>query len=158
MELTCSISDLPVHLRTMCEQVIAGKAVLFDVRERGEHTRGMLACAQPLPLSMLQGGIGDPHPYVHEAALEVIQTLRKFDGKVAYLHCAAGVRVHPAAACMQKLGFKRVVPLQEGFGSLPTAWVNWSRGVGALIHAANPILLLIHLTGSGHACHGMQDG
>jgi rhodanese-related sulfurtransferase len=34
------------------------------------------------------------------------------------LHCAAGVRVHAAAPILESMGFKRVVPLQEGFGLL----------------------------------------
>ena len=35
-----------------------------------------------------------------------------------YFHCAAGIRVHPAADILRSMGFERVVPLQEGFAQL----------------------------------------
>ena len=94
---------LPDHLQDMAEEVCSGEATLFDVREPGEHAQGMLAIAQGLPLSMLQDGF-----FAGTDALD------KFKSKTAYLHCAAGIRVHPAAECLQQLGFERVVPLQEG--------------------------------------------
>ena len=91
----------------MAEEIVSGEAHLFDVREPGEHAQGMLECAEPLPLSMLQGGF-----FAGSDALD------KYKSKTVYLHCAAGIRVHPSAAALQELGFERVVPLQEGFASL----------------------------------------
>ena len=38
--------------------------------------------------------------------------------KLTYVHCAAGIRVHPASEFLQRMGFERVVPLQEGYASL----------------------------------------
>ena len=38
--------------------------------------------------------------------------------KCLYLHCAAGLRVHPAKACLKALGFDNVVSLREGIGEL----------------------------------------
>ena len=35
-----------------------------------------------------------------------------------YLHCAAGIRVHPAKACLEQLGCDDVVALQEGISEL----------------------------------------
>jgi rhodanese-related sulfurtransferase len=108
MQFASSIpQNLPDHLQDMAEEVCSGEATLFDVREPGEHAQGMLAIAQGLPLSMLQDGF-----FAGNDALDQFKT------KTAYLHCAAGIRVHPAAACLQELGFERVVPLQEGFASL----------------------------------------
>ena len=83
---------LPDHLQEMAEEVCSGDATLFDVREPGEHAQGMLAMAQGLPLSMLQDGF-----FAGTDALD------KYKSKTAYLHCAAGIRVHPAAECLQQL-------------------------------------------------------
>ena len=107
MQFISSIPGLPDHLQQMYEEVCSGEATLFDVREQQEHAAGMLECAEGLPLSMLQDGF-----FAGNDALD------KFKSKTAYLHCAAGIRVHPAAACLEELGFERVVPLQEGFASL----------------------------------------
>ena len=74
----------------------------MQVREPGEHAAGMLACAEPVPLSQLADGVA---PEADEQ-------------KLTYLHCAAGVRVHPATAILQEMGFERVVPLQEGYATL----------------------------------------
>ena len=104
MQFISSIPNLPDHLQEMHEEIMRGEAQLFDVREPGEHAGGMLACAEPVPLSMLQEGM------FLNAGLD--------KEKVTYLHCAAGIRVHPSAAILQEMGFERVVPLQEGFGTL----------------------------------------
>ena len=75
---------------------------LFDVRGPGETAMGMLADAQPVPLSELQQGLKPP-----------------FDNtKLTYVHCAAGIRVHYAAPILESMGFERVVPLQEGYAAL----------------------------------------
>lgn len=95
-------AGLPGHLQTMAEELVAGEAVLLDIREPNEHAAGMLSCAEALPLSALQGGA---KPEASEDTL-------------LYLHCAAGVRVHPSAAILASLGFSRVVPLAEGYATL----------------------------------------
>ena len=91
-------------IKDMHEELISGEAQLYDVREPAEQAQGMLECAEPVPLSMLQEG------FFQNAGLK--------KDKITYLHCAAGIRVHPAAAALNEMGFERVVPLQEGFGTL----------------------------------------
>ena len=105
MQFISSIPGLPDHLQEMHEQITSGEAQLYDVREPGEHAQGMLACSSPVPLSMLQEGMFSNSDFLDKT-------------KITYLHCAAGIRVHPAAACLQEMGFERVIPLQEGYGSL----------------------------------------
>ena len=87
----------------MAEEIGTGQAQLLDVREPQEAAMGKLKASILVPLSALQQGIDD-------------------DGadpeKLTYLHCAAGVRVHPAAHMLEELGYERVVPLAEGFGEL----------------------------------------
>ena len=85
----------------MQEGITSGEAQLFDVREPHEHAQGMLKYAAPVPLSALSA---------------LSDSLNK--DKITYLHCAAGVRVHPAADILKEMGFEHVVPLQEGFASL----------------------------------------
>ena len=96
--------QLPDHLTQMMAEITAGEAQLFDVREPQEQAQGMLACAEKVPLSMLQNG------YFSQGYLD--------SSKITYLHCAAGIRVHPSAAILADMGFERIVPLQEGFGAL----------------------------------------
>ena len=96
---------LPPHLHQMAEELASGEAQLFDVREPQEVMRGKLKASILVPLSQLQEGL----PPSKEAADPT---------KLTYLHCAAGVRVHPSAQMLRTLGFERVVPLQEGFGAL----------------------------------------
>ena len=86
----------------MKEELESGEAQLFDVREPDEWSRGHLRIAKPVPLSQLRDGVAPGHD----------RTL------LTYLHCAAGVRVHPAAGALESMGFERVVPLQEGFVTL----------------------------------------
>ena len=105
MQFISTIPGLPDHLQEMHEQLTSGEAQLYDVREPGEHAQGMLACSEPVPLSMLQEGMFANSDFLDKT-------------KITYLHCAAGIRVHPAAGCLQAMGFERVIPLQEGFGSL----------------------------------------
>ena len=90
------------HLEDLKEELASGEAVLFDVREPNEAASGMLRDAVLVPLSELQQGIApDEDPT-----------------KLTYVHCAAGIRVHYAAPILEKLGFERVVPLQEGYAAL----------------------------------------
>ena len=97
---------LPEHLETMVEELASGEAQLFDVREPQEAMMGKLKDSILVPLSELQGGL--PPPIMQGAAPD----------KLTYVHCAAGIRVHPAASILQALGYERVVPLQEGFATL----------------------------------------
>lgn len=100
----CASAMLPPHIEDLKEELATGEAILVDVREPDEMAAGMLADAQPLPLSGLQQGMTPP------ASLDRT--------KLTYVHCAAGIRVHYAAPILEKLGFERVVPLQEGYASL----------------------------------------
>ena len=86
----------------MAEEIGSGEAQLLDVREPQEAAMGKLKASILVPLSALQQGIDDG------ADPELL----------TYLHCAAGVRVHPAAHMLEELGYERVVPLAEGFGEL----------------------------------------
>jgi rhodanese-related sulfurtransferase len=104
----CSM-QLPPHLEDMREELASGEAQLFDVREPNEAEAGMLRDAELVPLSYLQQG-GDPMQRVGPAPVD--------PAKVTYVHCAAGIRVHYAAPILEKMGFERVVPLQEGFATL----------------------------------------
>ena len=60
--------------------------------------------ATSAPLSALQQGA------CPKEALDATKRL--------YLHCAAGIRVHPAKACLEALGCDDVVALQEGISEL----------------------------------------
>ena len=101
--VVASTNPLPPHLLDMIDELKSGEAQLFDVREPQEAAMGKLALSKLVPLSELQEGLkprgGNP-------------------GLLTYLHCAAGVRVHPASAVLQAMGYERVVPLQEGFATL----------------------------------------
>lgn len=95
---------LPPHLEAAREEIDAGAALLCDVREPGEWESAHLASAIQVPLSGLQSGRCPP---------EVLDATKRL-----YLHCAAGIRVHPAKACLEALGFDNVVSLREGIGEL----------------------------------------
>ena len=71
--------------------------------EPGEYAQARLTQALHVPLSELSNGV-EP------------DGVNK--GMTTYLHCAAGIRVHPAADILRSMGFERVVPLQEGFAQL----------------------------------------
>ena len=94
--------QLPQHLADMVDDLISGDAQLFDVREPVEAANGKLSASLLVPLSELQDGSKPPHD----------------TATLTYVHCAAGVRVHPASAILSSMGFERVVPLQEGFATL----------------------------------------
>ena len=97
------LAGLPPHLATMADELSRGEAQLLDVREPHEAVAGKLAVSKLVPLSDLREG-RVPH---------------SCDPKLmTYLHCAAGVRVHPAATLMRSMGYGRVVPLLEGFAAL----------------------------------------
>ena len=95
---------LPPHLETVKADVAKGDALLLDVREPHEWAAAHFASATHAPLSALQQGA------CPKEALDATKRL--------YLHCAAGIRVHPAAEILRSMGYERVVPLQEGFAQL----------------------------------------
>jgi rhodanese-related sulfurtransferase/stress-induced morphogen len=90
----------------MAAELTRGEAQLVDVRERHEAAAGRLAASEVVPLSVLRDRRGLP------PGSKLSPTL------TTYLHCAAGARVHPAAALMRSMGYARVVPLREGFAAL----------------------------------------
>ena len=91
---------------TMVEELGSGEAQLFDVREPQEAMMGKLKASILVPLSELQEGM----PPSSRSGAD--------PSKLTYLHCAAGIRVHPSAQLLEAMGFERVVPLQEGFATL----------------------------------------
>ena len=95
---------LPPHLETVKADVAGGDALLLDVREPHEWAAAHFASATHAPLSALQQGA------CPKEALDASKRL--------YLHCAAGIRVHPAKACLEQLGCDDVVALQEGISEL----------------------------------------
>ena len=99
-----SARALPPHLEQVKANVAAGAALLLDVREPHEWAGNHFASAISAPLSALQQG--DCPPEALDAS------------KCLYLHCAAGIRVHPAKACLSQLGCDDIVALKEGIGEL----------------------------------------
>ena len=99
-----TLGALPPHLSQVKTEVEAGDALLCDVREPGEWEAGHFQSAIHVPLSGLQNG---------QCPQECLDATKRL-----YLHCAAGIRVHPAAECLARLGCDDVVPLNEGAGEL----------------------------------------
>ena len=85
------------------DAVEARKVQLFDVREQDEWDAGHLADAHFVPLSLLRDG-ECPDGLDREMP--------------TYLHCRSGRRVLEAAPMLKKMGFKNVIPLDEGFEAL----------------------------------------
>jgi phage shock protein E len=88
-------------------------AVLIDVREQGEWDAGHLSQAKLVPLSQLQGGVGQA-----EYAAKLAETLPK--DKVIYCHCRSGGRVLVAAPILRDMGYD-VRPLKAGYTDLVEA-------------------------------------
>ena len=84
-------------------------------REPQEAMQGKLKASVLVPLSELQDGLAPT------------QKMGADPTKLTYLHCAAGIRVHPSAAMLQSFGYERVVPLQEGFATLASVGFEWER-------------------------------
>jgi rhodanese-related sulfurtransferase len=93
-------------LDTVKKAVAENKAVLVDVREKGEWNNGHIKDATSLPLSMLRAGT---------KAADVARILPA--GKIIYCHCAAGVRSLKAADALKKLGYD-VRALKPGYADL----------------------------------------
>lgn len=102
------------HTKDSLDKVKAGlaekKAVLIDVREKGEWDRGHLEAARLVPLSQLRRMQKDA---------SVRQTIEKKlpKDRIIYCHCASGVRVLSAADILEKLGYD-IRPLSSGFNDL----------------------------------------
>ena len=97
---------LPDHLSAAKEELASGSAMLLDVREKHEWDQAHFKSAVHVPLSDLQKG---------KCPGEVLE--QGLEGRL-YLHCAAGVRVHPSAALLASLGCGDIVPLREGIAEL----------------------------------------
>lgn len=93
-------------LETVKKNISDKKAVLVDVREKGEWDDGHLRDAKLLPLSEIP-------EKVTGKMLE-----KEFPkGTVLYLHCASGRRCLQAADILMKEGYD-VRPLREGYQAL----------------------------------------
>ena len=90
------------HLQQLKDEVAAGKAQLFDVRELHEWEAGHLKDAHLVPLSQLKDGAvpAGVHKDTH-----------------AYIHCRSGGRVKTAGPLLEKMGFS-VTQLSEGYAEL----------------------------------------
>jgi rhodanese-related sulfurtransferase len=90
-------------LDEMKEAVESGRAQLLDVREEEEWEMGHLEVANFVPLSSLNEG---------ECPEGLDKTM------TTYIHCRSGKRVLQAAPLLTKMGFKKIIPLEEGFEAL----------------------------------------
>lgn len=125
-------SPLPPYLIELQEELAAGEAQLFDVREPNEYAVGALAQSFLVPLSALQvraraarlgprtwrlPPLHTPHSLALQAGIEP-----GGDGadkaKLTYVHCAAGKRAQKAKPILEAMGYERVVSLGEGFAAL----------------------------------------
>ena len=93
-------------LETVKKALTAKNAVLIDVREKTEWDKGRLKDAKLLPLSTLKD----------DALPKDLPTILPKD-RVAYLHCAAGVRCVKAAEILRKAGYD-VRAIKEGYKDL----------------------------------------
>ena len=103
-------SDTPAQIQA---RLAEKKAVLLDVREPAEWSRGHLQQAALLPLSDLQtwkqDGLSDAdRARLSEAAPK---------GAIVYTHCAKGGRAAIAGEYLRTLGYD-VRPLKQGFTDL----------------------------------------
>ena len=96
-------------LPTVQENVVKHKAVIVDVRERGEWSEGHIEGAISLPLSSLKKGV-DTSTLEREVPKD----------KIVYTHCVRGNRALKAAKILEKLGYN-VRPLKAGYEDLVTA-------------------------------------
>ena len=93
-------------LETVKKNISDKKAVLVDVREKGEWDDGHLRDATLLPLSEIP----------EKVSAKMLE--KQFPkGTVLYLHCASGRRCLQAADSLRKEGYD-VRPLREGYQAL----------------------------------------
>lgn len=95
------VNDKP--LAELKKDIYDGKAILIDVREKGETDAGYLKHAKLIPLSALKK---DP-----KAAAELPKD------KPIYTYCAAGVRSKTAAEILAKQGYQ-AINVKEGIDDL----------------------------------------
>lgn len=96
-------TDTPADVK---KAIAEKKAVIIDVREHDEWVDGHLMDAFHLPLSELKAG---PNA----------DKLKKLmpEGKIVYLHCAAGGRCLKAADFLKSAGYE-TRPLKQGYEEL----------------------------------------
>jgi phage shock protein E len=108
------------HSTDTLEQVKARlqekKAMLIDVREKGEWNRGHLEGARLISLSSLMEWERDGLNPAQRAQLE--KAIPK--GTILYCHCASGGRSVPAGEALRKIGFDARA-LREGYRDLLAA-------------------------------------
>jgi putative redox protein len=100
-------------IQTIKKELMADTAVLVDVREKDEWDDAHFAGARLIPLSDIEKN-------------RVPDTLER--DKTLYLYCRRGIRVFHAAPLLQKMGFERVIPLQESFQILANHGFEVSSG------------------------------
>ena len=83
-----------------------GKAIFIDVRENDEWKEGHIVGAKHLALSELKAGVSK------EKLKELLP-----EGKIVYLHCAAGGRCLKAADLLKSQGFETRA-LKQGYEAL----------------------------------------
>ena len=93
-------------LDTVKKQVSEKKAVLVDVREKGEWKQGHIEGAKLLPLSELE-----------EAKSGESLKRQLPQDKIIYVHCYSGVRSLAAAEILSQHGFE-TRPLKPGYKEL----------------------------------------
>ncbi|RUS45072.1 rhodanese-like domain-containing protein [Cohnella sp. AR92] len=81
------------------KEELAKKRVLIDVREPGEFKSGHIPGARNVPLSQLQGRLGD---------------IPK--GQPVLLYCRSGMRSKTAARLLLRSGYSELAHLQGGLG------------------------------------------
>jgi rhodanese-related sulfurtransferase len=87
------------------EEILAGTAQLFDVREQDEWEAGHLKLAHLITLSELREG---------EEPSDSFERSKK-----TYLHCRSGGRVLEAEPILtNNFDFESVIPLAEGYNTL----------------------------------------
>lgn len=103
------------------------KTVLLDVRETDEWNQGHLSLANHSPLSQLSSGewINEITGEVNQGSLPVDcctgETICK-DANI-FIHCKLGGRAKKAAALLNQMGYKYVIPLEESFDQLVEAGI-----------------------------------
>ena len=90
------------YLKKMKNELIQGKAKLFDVREQEEWNKIHLKSSVLVPMSTINRG---------RIPIKNIK-------KTIYLHCHSGKRAHSAKPILMALGFRKVIVLKESFEEL----------------------------------------
>ena len=83
-----------------------GNALVLDVREDAEFAIGHIADARHIPLSQLQGRLGE---------------LQKWKDKAILVNCQSGMRSAKACVVLKKNGFGQVSNLEGGLAAWQSA-------------------------------------